>query len=341
MAARCPLPLPLPVVAAVLATACDPNFTVAHGDLGPARIAGLGVTLGADGERVAAAALWSGLGLYHEAPPTLRWTLDGQDLGEGYDVVVPGSGQLGLEATVAGGQALSAVVTVASPPPATALTRYGVDLGEDLSLTARRAAAATEVADTVEGGQAARLSLSFLSDAAAAYSTSWLLSEGRGTALEVDDTSADVLAEEITWDEGEVEQRLPVDAGLFHSLALIRDGAGSGAWVWADAAIGAPGSWLRHEGRLLALDQPDAAEVAAAASAAGWALVTLAESDDEAGLKVSDAVAAPEVDGQPDLSSADRLACAPADAPFRLAWIAEGRCPRPDVIGAAVLLEVW
>lgn len=325
----------------LLTCACDPNFTVSRGDLGPFRIAGVGVTTAADGSTVASAALWSGLGLYHEVSPTLRWTLDGQELGEGYDVAVPGEGTLGLTATDADGTSLTAVVTVAAPPPPTRLSRAAVTLESDLSLEARRAAPAVEVADTVEEGEVARLSLAFEPVPETAYTASWLMAGGLGTALEVEDTAADLFAEEITWEDGEVAERLPDGPGVYHSLALIRDGAGSNAWVWADAAFGAPGAYLRHEGRLLPLDQADGATVATEAASAGWARATLIASEDAAGVALTDAAAVPEVDGQPDLSAQDALSCAPADQPFRLAWLAEGRCALSDVIGATVLLEVW
>ena len=58
-----PMTRPSPLLLPLLLTACDPNFTVSHEDLGPFRVAGIGVALDADGEKVASAAVWSGLGL--------------------------------------------------------------------------------------------------------------------------------------------------------------------------------------------------------------------------------------------------------------------------------------
>lgn len=327
-------------LALTLLVGCDPNFTVTRGDLGPFRIAGMGVIEGDGGAWIASASVYSGEGLYHELSPTLAWTLDGEALGEGYDVVVPGPGLLGLAATSPEGEVLIGEVTAAAPPPALTVARYAVTL-DDLSLEARRAATATEVDDAVADGQAARLILQAQQESIAGYTGSWMLCEGRGTALELDDASVDLLAEEVTWDDGVVEAREPVDPGLFHALALLRDGAGGNAWSWVDAAIGIEGPLLRHEGRLLPLSQADGADAAERARAAGWALATLEASGDEAGVALVEVTASPEVDGGPDLSGQDSVACAPEGQPFRLAWLAEGRCALSDLIGARVLLEVW
>lgn len=325
-----------PALALLLLSACDADFDVARGELGPFRVAALGVERAEDGSLVAAAAVWSGLGLYHEASPALSWTLDGQPLGEGYDVVVPDSGELGLVATSPDGEVREARVDIAAPPPALSVTRSRVDLGDDLSLEARQQATATDVEVSAPKGEAARLSLAFVEEAAEAdWSARWMLALGHGTLLEVDALAADVLAEEITWDDGEIVDRDELEPGLFPTLALVLDGAGSNRWVWADAAIGLDLPALRHEGRLLPLSQADGEAVAEAAP--GYVAATLVEADGASGVALDEVTVLTTL----DLTVQDALSCAPAGQPFRFAWIAEGRCPRPEVLGARVVLEVW
>ncbi len=323
-------------------SACDADFDVARGELGPFRVAALGVELRPDGSRVASAAVWSGLGLYHEASPTLRWSLDGEALGEGWEVLVPEQGALGLLATSPDGEELQAQVELADPPPALELARGALTLGEDLSLEARRAADVLPVDGAAAAGEVARLSLSFADGTASGdYSARWMLAEDAGTLLEVEAMAADVLAEEIVWDDGEVEERIAAEATLYPTLALVLDGAGSNRWIWADAAIGLDTPLLRHEGRLLPLSQADAAEVISAGASAGYVAATLVSREDLLGVGLEEVAAVPAVDGEADLSAQDTLSCAPTGEPFRLAWVAEGRCPRPDVLGARVVLEVW
>lgn len=325
----------------LLLAACNADFTVSRGVLGPARIAAVGAQTGSDGGLVAGAALWSGLGPYHDEAPTLSWTLDGAALGEGWDVVVPDAGELGLTVTTPDGGTLAATVDLAAPPDEPALERYAVDLGDDLSLTARQAAAAEAVDDVAPAGSAERLALSWSGTQAEGLESHWMIQEDRGSLLEEDSFAADVLDEALTWDDGEVTDRQPVDAGVSPALALIYDGAGSNRWVWFDAAIGIDTPLIRHEGRLLPLSQDDGADVVTAARQSGWLLTTLSRSDDALGVALTQAEALPAVDEGPDLSLQSTLSCAPADQPFRMAWLAEGRCTRDDLDGATVVLEVW
>ncbi len=318
-------------------TACDASFDVSRGELGPFRVAALGVVEGSDGQYTASAAIWSGLGMYHEEAPTLSWSLDGQALGEGWGVVVPASGELGLVATSPVGEALQARVEIAAPPPALSVSRAAVALGEDLSLEARQGATTEAVDGAAPSGQAERLTLAFAEEPGVELVARWMLAQDSGTLLEVDTLAADVLAEEITWDDGEVEARAPSEDTIFPTLALTLDGAGSNRWIWADAAIGEDEPLLRHEGRLLPVSEADAA---VAASAGAYLTATLVAREDLLGVGLSELEDAT-VDGAPDLTLGDTLSCAPAGEPFRLAWIAEGRCSRPEVLGARVVLEVW
>jgi len=323
-----------------LLAACNADFTVSRGALGPFRIAAVGAEIGSDGARVAGAALWSGLGPYHDEAPVLSWTLDGTALGEGWDVAVPEAGELGLSVTTAEGDTLEARVDLADPPEAPTLERYAVSLGDDLSLAARQAATAEAVDDVAPAGSAERLALSW-TDAAADLESHWMIQEGRGSLLEEDRFAADVLDETLAWDDGELIDRQPVDAGISPTLALAYDGAGSNRWIWFDAAIGIDTPMIRHEGRLFPLSQDDGADVVVAARQVGWLLATLSSTDDALGVALTQAEALPASDEGPDLSLQSTLSCAPADQPFRMAWLAEGRCTRADVDGATVVLEVW
>ena len=326
----------LPMVClAVHSAGCDASFGVARHDLGPFRLAAMGTGRDADGARVARAAVWSGVGLFHDEAPRLAWALDGEAIGDGFDVVVPGEGTLSLVATAPDGTEVTGSVTVADEPAALAVSRAGAALGEDLTLAARRAVAGREVDGSVAADEAARLSLSFDSGEADGFSARWMSAEGAGTVLELEARAADVLALEIVWDDGEVVEREATGSGLYHQLALAIDGAGNNHWLWVDAAIGVEGPLVRHAGRLLPLAQEDGEAVAVAAVETGLLAVTLEADDGVAGVRLTDAVAAD------DLSAAEPLACAASGEPFELAWLAEGRCLRPDVLGVRVVLEVW
>lgn len=305
---------------ALLITACQEPFAVQRKDLGPFRIAALGVE---DGR--ARAAIWSGLGAWHEARPRLEWSLDGAPLGEGFEVEVPGGGELGLRATSAEGEVRQARLSVGTPPPAFEVERLAVTLGEDLSLEARREAATSPVETSAPADAAMRLALRLEEAAETDLALRWMSAGGRGTLLEVEALAADVLAEEVVFEDGAVASREESGPGIYTQLALLQDGRGGNRWAWIDAAIGVEEPLLHHEHRLLALD---------AATHTGLLAVTLEAREDPWGL-------AP-VDPEPvtDLSAQEALDCAPAGEPFRLAWVVEGRCARPEVLGARVVLEV-
>lgn len=98
----------------LLLLACAEPFDVRRQDLGPFRIAAVGVVDG-----VAAAAVYSGAGMGHEQAPTLSWSLDGEALGEGWDVPVSGGDELELRVDSAAGHSASARVSVAAPEATT------------------------------------------------------------------------------------------------------------------------------------------------------------------------------------------------------------------------------
>lgn len=296
---------------------CQEPFRTDRHDLREFRIASLGVHDG-----VAAAAVWSGIGPWHDVSPVLSWTLDGQTIGEGFDVVVPGTGRLGLTATAADGQQRQAEVDVVSVIPSLSVSRFAVDVGEDLSLAARRSLEETPVVAAVSSGQSTRMRLEGLT---AGSTARWM--SAVGTVLELENDTADLLAEEILFDDGEIETRTPLDDGLFVGLALVVNGAGENDWLWVDAAVGIDdATLLRHQGRLI--PTADATE-------AGLIAATLVE-DEVAGVRLVDTEAVLDTAQQTPLS------CMPAGADvFLLSWVAEGRCPRPDVVGARVVVEAW
>lgn len=300
----------------LLLCACQVPFEINRKDLGPFRVAAIGVEGGG-----ARAAVWSGLGLYHEQSPTLEWSLDGAPLGEGYAVVVPGAGRLALVATSPDGLVAEATVTVAEPPPAPTVARAAVGPIDDPSIEARLALDEQPVDAAVPEGQALRLRLSNIE---AGYSLHWMSALGMGTTLELSEDAADVLAEELVFDDGVLASRTPVEPGLFHQLALLYDGAGSNRWVWIDGAIGVDGPFARQGERLIPVDSE--------LSPGLWAFdVALEDSVEGIALSNPEAV---------DDLSAMTLSCGAPGEPFQLHWVAEGRCPRPALDGARVVLEI-
>jgi len=310
-------------VGVVLLAGCDASFTVSRQELGPFRIAGLGVHDG-----MAEAAVWSGEGLFHEEAPVLSWSLDGEPLGLGFEVEVPGAGTLELEATSPDGDVRRAEVSVADLPAELALMRAEVDLRQStLGREERVAMEATTVDDMVASGLAARLELGEPEGAELEDGlVRWMRADGAGTLLELDERSADFLAEDIVFEDGEVVSRESLGDGLYSLLALHLGGEGANRWLWIDAAMGDEGPWWRHEGRLLP------GEVSAES---GLIAGTFVEAEGLAGLVLED------LEPVEDLDEMEPLACAPVDTPFRLAWIAEGRCPRPDMLGTRVVVSTW
>jgi len=311
--------LPVLVLAVVVTSGCAEPFDETRQDLLSFRVAALGVVDG-----VATAAVWSGEGLFHTEAPTLDWTLNGQSIGSGWDVLVPGFGELGLRARSPDGAVREAAVTVAEPAPgALGVGRAAVDLTGDLALEGRREVVGEDIDTTVDLDEATRLTVSGRTDG---ERLRWMLGGGVGTLLELDEDRADLLAETVEFEDGEVILREPLTEEVLHTLVLAVDDAGGNRWLWADAAFVTSQTLLRHEGRLL----PVTGTVAP-----GWVAVTLSASGEAGGVALADATPVT------DLSEQQGLSCAPTDGPFRLAWLAEGRCPLPDLDGARIVVEAW
>ena len=240
--------LVLPALAAL--SACAPPFDVARKDLGPFRIAAMGVH-----EGQAHAAVWSGEGMAHAQAPTLAWSLDGE-------------------------------------------TQHAAD------------------------GQAVRVSLDN-----ARGSLRWMSASGLGTVLELSETQADVLADEVVFENEEgawvVAERELGEPGIYHQLVLDLDPELGNRWAWVDVAVGVEEPLIEHFGRLIPGD---------VTSDAGLMQATLRAVSGELELEA--------LSGVEDLSTQDSLDCAPPDQAFRLDWVAEGRCGLDAVDGATVVLEI-
>ena len=297
---------------------CAEPFAVNRHDLGPFRIAALGVV---DGQ--ASAAIWSGQP-FHAERPTLAWTLDGAPLGEGFGLAVPGPGRLGLRVTAPDGTVRAAEVTVADAPAPFDVAVQAVDLGSAWELDARGAIAATDLdGAVVPAGWSARLNAAV----DPALTLRWRVALGGGTLLELDAQRADLLPEALEFDDGELEGRRALDPYLATLLVLALDGGGGNRWQWLTQPMGLDGDWVRHDQQWQ--------DLPGAPISAGLLALTLSDIDAETGgLVIEDAV---EVF---DLTEQATLACAPAGQPFRLAWLREGRCAVPDLLGQRVVLEL-
>lgn len=308
----------LPALAAL--SACAPPFDVARKDLGPFRIAAMGVH-----EGVAHAAVWSGQGMAHAQAPSLAWSLDGEPLGEGSDLALPedavDGALLELVATSATGEQAQALLTLLDSTQDLQVQRAAIEVGEDLSLTTRRELPPLETQHAADG-QAVRVSLEN-----ARGSLRWMSASGLGTVLELSETQADVLADEVVFENEEgawvVAERELGEPGIYHQLVLDLDPELGNRWAWVDVAVGVDEPLIEHFGRLIP------GEVT---SDAGLMQVTLRAVSGDLELEALSPVE--------DLSTQDTLDCAPADQAFRLDWVAEGRCGLDALDGATVVLEI-
>lgn len=305
-------------MSAGLAVGCAEPFDARRQVLGPPRIAALGVVDG-----VASAALWAGAPM-HESAPMLRWTLDGEAIGEGWDVGVAGEGALGLTAVFADGTEREAVVSVAEAPPTFSIRREAVDLTGRWTLEDRAAAPTTPLdGHVVEPGLAARLS----PEVSPGWAVRWMLAAGHGTVLQLDDAATDLLREDLEFEDGELASRGALAPGLSLALALALDGAGSNRWSWVGVPMGVEGAWVAHGE--LRLDLPDAD------TTTGLLAATVRGVDARSGTLELDDLSP--VDG---IAEQDELACLPVGQPFSVELLHSGRCAAEDVQGARVVLEV-
>jgi len=235
-----------------LLLACAEPFDVSRDVLGPYRIAAIGVEDG-----LARAAIWSG-DMAHDEPPVLRWTLDGQDLGEGWDVAVDGEGELELEVTSPWGDVHLARVSAKEPPSGLVWWREAVVI-ENESVEVRRITETRAVDGAVAPGESTRIKTT----------TTW------GTAHWMSDTGALLPLDQANPDD--FEQPAAADVlGNAHVLLFARDGEGGNRWAWIDAAV-SEGKTFHHSGRILPGDVPPGL---VAATLEGARLVDLVPVDD-------------------------------------------------------------
>lgn len=310
--------LVLPALAAL--SACAPPFDVARKDLGPFRIAAMGVH-----EGQAHAAIWSGEGMAHAQAPTLSWSLDGEELGQGSALVLPEDAQDGavleLVATSVGGDVAQGSLTLVRSTQDLQVHRAAIEVGEDLSLATRRELPALDAQHATQG-QGVRVTLEN-----ARGSLRWMSAAGLGTVLELSETQADVLADEVVFENEEgawvVAERELGEPGIYHQLVLDLDAEQGNRWAWVDVAIAVEDPLIQHFGRLIPGELT---------SEAGLMQATVRG---DSGQLELDALSAVE-----DLSTQDELDCAPAGQAFRLDWVAEGRCGLDELDGATVVLEI-
>jgi hypothetical protein len=303
-----------------LLPACRAEFDVSRSELGPFRIAALGVEdLGAECP-VATAAIWSGEGVFHSQSPQLLWSLDGEAIGEGWNVAVCGDGLLGLVAVHPDGTIREAQVDARLRIQPLGFRRESVVL-PDLDLSARREIVGEPVRATVPEGEVVRIQM----DGVLGGDTlSWMSPVGQAHVLGLNESTADLVME--AWaldDDGLLAERSP-ESGSSSHLAMVYDGSGGNSFMWIDAIFGFPDpDYVRHQGRLIyAPDLLDASFVSASVSV------------DENGWALENVVLAAEGD-------ANMAACAKGAPSFSLDWIANGRCPLDELAGSQILLELW
>jgi hypothetical protein len=303
-----------------LLPACRAEFDVSRSELGPFRIAALGVEdIGAECP-VAKAAIWSGEGVFHSQAAQLTWTLDGEAIGDGWNVAVCGPGMLGLVAVHPDGTQREAQVDVRLRSEPLSFQRESVVLS-DLDLNARREVEGEPVRATVLEGEVVRIQMEGLVEG---DSVSWMSPSDQAHVLGLNESTTDLVME--TWtldDEGLLAERTPESGSSTH-LALVFDGIGGNSFMWIDAVYGAEDAdYLRHQGHLIY-----APDMVGASFVSAWVNV------DEKGWSLENISLANE--GDPNLAN-----CSNGASHFSLDWIANGRCPLDDLAGSQILLEVW
>jgi len=305
----------------LLAMACQAPFEESRHDLDSFRILGMGVH-----EGIAVAAIWSGSGPWHDRSPQLEWSLDGTFLGSGFDVSVPTqAGVLSVEAIAADGSVrVGQVDSNDLSPTKMTVSRSEISLGDDLSIESRRELNAVAVEDSVGADSALRMVIGTDTQGQLRW-----MSAG-GTVLELEHDTADFVAEEIVFDDGDVIERSKAGSGIYTVFVLSVDGAGHNQWLWVDAAMDYEGPLIRHHGRLLPADVSVHPE-------SGLIQATLVV-DESGGITLVDVVAVAETEAAVLIE----MPCVPSGSfLFEMSWISQGRCLISDVEGARVVMEAW
>ena len=305
--------------------ACQAPFAEDRHDLASFRIAA--ASAHDDGVTTALRAfIWSGRGAWHPTAPRVVWTLttaDGAQTVEGARVDVPVTGLLGiaLEASDDDGHVERATVDPAQGElMVDDWTRSTVSLtGKDAAQPIEaRAAAALGEGDTAAPDGALRLSVTPSGPATVHFMAT------AGHFAEIDPTTTDWFAADVTLDDGELVAHTPLAAGVYPLAALAFDGVGNNAWTWIDAAVD-PGPTLRVDGRILPVDLP--------LDPAGEGLwsATFTPTDDVLGFRLDDLALV-------DTPDSDAACGQPAGALLDLGALAEGACGRDELEGRRVTL---
>jgi hypothetical protein len=308
-----------PALLGLCLAGCADPFGVERHRLGPPRIAALGVV---DGQ--ARAALWSGLGLFHDRAPRWAWTLDGEPIGEGFAAPIPADAlegaELRLDAEVEG-EALSARLSLRGDGAPVEVSRHEVLLGADLSVDDRLDREAQPVEVGVGATSAARLRV----EDRGGRSMRWMLAGPEGALLELDADQVDLLRHKVVYEDGELLQRARGPARVYSTLALAIDGTGQNAWRWVDVAMGMDSAPTRVGQRLVSLEgelpEADVVDVIVSKDDAALPL----------GLRVELLGAA--AGAPPDHPCA-------TDGLLSLDELAEGRCTRDEVDGQRFWLRL-
>lgn len=311
------------------AAACQEPFAEDRHDLASFRIAGVQAATGADGATALRAAVWSGLGAYHDAVPTLAWSAgDAVAEGQGASMSLDFPAAVDLRASDAAGAAETARLDLGAAP-------VGIDVGAfqpgvtrravDLDITrvadpiADRQAVEPGADEPVPPGGAMRLALDLPDD----VTVHWMGSGGQ--FAELDAHTTDWFAGTATFDSHNVvEATTEADPGVYTLLALAFDGAGNQGWMWMDVAVGLDGPALYTAGRIFPVD---------AEPMTGALSVQVQQADAAAGI----ALAAPTVVA--DSAASPALCGVDAGQPFVFDGLVEGLCARPELVGQTVVVD--
>lgn len=300
---------------------CQEPFAEDRHDLASFRVAGVSASTDDDGNTTLSAAVWSGLGPYHDTLPQLAWSTSGSlATGQGATMAVdfPGAVELTVTSDATSESARLDLDQSVTPPAIQGFSRLAVDL--DIAQIAdpvddRLAVAPTEDAP-IAVGSAARLHLDVPDDT----TVRWMATGGQ--FAELDSHTTDWFAGTAVLDDNEVESTALVDPGIYTLLALVYDQAGANSWYWLDVAVDVDSPLLYTGGRLFPVDAEPAdgpwfADVVESAEPAGLALANLREPGD-----------------------AEAALCgSPSGASFEFGRVAEGWCTRADVVGRTVRVD--
>lgn len=317
-------------------SACQEPFAEDRHDLASFRIAAVAGTLAEAGGVQVHAAVWSGLGPYHDTLPSLDWSSDtlaatGQDAA----LAVTYPARIGLVASDGDATETAALDLAAAPVP---IATSGFIPGFTRRAVALDIAQVTDpIADrlAVEPGDDAPIAVS------SAVRLTFEVPEGvtvhwmgtGGTFAELDAHSTDWFAGDVVLDDNEIDSTSTIDAGVYNLLALAFDGVGNTAWMWIDVAVGLDGPLLYTDGsdsdgvggpggRIFAVD---------AEPMSGVLAVDVVQDDGAAGIALENVrVADAPADGGGD----------PAASPAcTLAGLAEGGCTRADLVGTTLTVQ--